>query len=184
MKKKKSPIGFVIILLVVVTGAVLLVKHFHIKGFQIVRQDVLYVSGQPRGMDYTRLLYKYHIAAIVNLRSPAEHREKNWYNEEITWVRSNGVKYIEMPLDRNINSPGHFPDANMREQFLAIMADKTNLPALLHDSSGEGRAAMMAVVWLAKGRQMSVEQILAVAEQIKNKPLAEPETGFIRSLFK
>jgi protein tyrosine/serine phosphatase len=183
MKKKHSLNGLIIALLVII-AAILLVKHFHIKNFNTVEPEVLYTSGQPRGMDYTRLLYKYHIATIINLRSPAEHREMNWYTEEITWVRSNGVKYIEMPLGRDINSPSHFPDANVQEQFLAIMADKTNLPVLVHDSSGEDRVAMLAAVWLAKGQQMSAEQVLAVAEQIKNKPLAEPQTRFIRSLSK
>jgi protein tyrosine/serine phosphatase len=183
MKKKRSPNSLIIALLAI-AAAILLVRHFHIKNFNIVEPEVLYTSGQPRGMDYTRLLYKYHIATIINLRSPAEHREQNWYNEEITWVRSNGVKYIELPLDRNVNSPGYFPDANMQQQFLAIMADKKNLPVLIHDGKGESRPAILATVWLAEGRQLPVEQILAVAKRIKNKPLAEPEIRFIRSLFK
>jgi protein tyrosine/serine phosphatase len=181
MKKKHSPNNLIIILLVT-AAAILLVRHFHIKNFNVIEPEVLYTSGQPRGMDYTRLLYKYHIATIINLRSPAEHREQNWYNEEITWVHSNGVKYIEMPLDRNMGNPGYFPDANMQQQFLTIMADKKNLPVLVHDSKGESRTAMLAAVWLAKGQHLPVEQTLAVAEQIKNKPLAEPETRFIRSL--
>lgn len=184
MEKKRSPVSLIIIALLATAAAILLVRHFHIKNFNTVKPEVLYTSGQPRGMDYTRLLYKYHIATIINLRSPAEHRERNWYTEEITWVRSNGVKYIEMPLGRDINSPSHFPDANIQEQFLAIMADKTNLPVLVHDSSGEDRTAMLVAVWLAKGQHLSVEQVLAVAEQIKNKPLAEPQTRFIRSLSK
>jgi hypothetical protein len=64
------------------------------------------------------------------------------------------------------------------------MADKNYLPVLLHDGSGKSRAAMLASVWLAKDQKLSIEQVLAVAEQIKNEPLAESETGFIHSLFK
>jgi hypothetical protein len=33
--------------------------------------------------------------------------------------------YLRDNLEDN---PGHFPDANVQEQFLAIIADKTNLP--------------------------------------------------------
>jgi protein tyrosine/serine phosphatase len=183
-KKKKQSLAALYIILVAIAATIFLVRHFHIKNFHIIEPDVLYTSGQPRGMDYTRLLYRYHIASIINLRSPAEHRERNWYNEEITWVRSNSVKYFEMPLDKNPDSPGQFPDANMQERFLAIMADKESIPVLIHDSSGESRAAMLAAVWLAKDQKLSIEQVLAVAEQIKNEPLAEPETGFIHSLFK
>jgi protein tyrosine/serine phosphatase len=182
-KKKQSPASLYVIL-VAIAAIILLVRHFHIKNFHIIEPDVVYTSGQPIGMDYIRLLYKYHIATIINLRSPSEHRERNWYNEEIIWVRSNGVKYFEMPLDKNLESPGQFPDANMQEQFLAIMTGKENIPVLIHDSSGKSRAAMLAAVWLAKGQKLSIEQVLAVAEQIKNEPLAESETGFIHSLFK
>ncbi len=163
-------------------ACVLMVKHFHIKNFNVISPGALYTSGQPRGMDYTRLLYKYHIATIVNLRSPAEHRERNWHNEEITWVRSNGVKYIEMPLDRDINVLGHFPDANMQEQFLAIMADRGNLPVLIHDSSGESRSAMLAAVWLIKGERLPSQQVIDTASGIKSAHLAEPEKQFINTL--
>jgi len=135
-------------------------------------------------MDYTRLLYKYHISTIINLRSPAEHREQNWYNEEMTWVHNNGVKYIEMPLDRNANDPAHFPDADMQQQFLAIMADKTNLPVLVHDSSGESRVAMLSAVWLAKGCRLPAQQVIETASEIKKSPLADLEKQFINGLAK
>ena len=151
MRKKKKPLQLLITAAILITAAVILVQSFCIKNFRVVQPSLLYTSAQPKGMDYNRLLYKYHIATIINLRSPAEHREQNWYNEEITWVRSNSVKYFEMPLDRDISVPSHFPDAKMQEQFLAIMADKANLPVLVHDSSGESRVAMLAAVWLAKG---------------------------------
>lgn len=180
--KKKNPIRVLVIILLFAVAAILLVRHFQIKNFNVINPGILYTSGQPRGMDYTRLLYKYHIATIINLRSPAEHRERNWYNEEITWVRSNGVKYFEMPLDRNIDSPAHYPDANTQGQFLAIMADKENLPVLVHDSSGESRAAILAAVWLIKSEQLPVQQVIDIASGIKSAPLSKPEKHFITTL--
>jgi protein tyrosine/serine phosphatase len=182
--KKKSPLRTIITIAIIAAGIVMLVRHFKIADFNIIKPGVLYTSGQPRGMDYTRLLYKYHISTIINLRSPAEHREQNWFNEEITWVRTNGVKYIEMPLDRNIDSPSHFPDANMQEQFLVIMADKENLPVLVHDGRGEDRVAILAAVWLAKNQNCPIEQVLAETEKIKNSRLVESEKNFINNLSK
>ena len=182
--KKKSPLRAIITIAIIAGAAVLLVRSFQIPHLNCISPGVLYTSAQPRGMDYTRLLYKYHIGTIINLRSPAEHREQNWYNEEMTWVRSNGVKYVEMPLDKKVDSPAHFPDANMQKQFLDIMADRENLPVLIHDGKGEARVAMLAAVWLAKGRQDTVEQILAKAVEIKDEPLAEQEIKFLQGLFK
>jgi protein tyrosine/serine phosphatase len=182
--KKKNPLHIILTILLIVIGTILLVRHFHIKNFHIICPDVLYTSGQPRGMDYYRLLYKYHIATIINLRSPAEHREKNWHNEEITWVRSNGIKYIEMPLERDINGPGHFPDANTQEQFLAIMADKENLPVLIHDGSGENRVAALTAVWLLKSEQLPVQKVIEIFSRINATPPKEPQIQFINSLIK
>lgn len=179
MKKKKSPIGFIIFLLVVVAGAVILVKHFHIKGFQIAKRDVLYVSGQPRGMDYTRLLYKYHIATIVNVRSSTEHRERNWHNEEVIWTRNSGIKYIEMPIDKN----NCFPDQQTIDRFFSIMSDKTNLPVLLHGSGDDERVAMLTAVWLKKNQKCTVEEITSLVQKIVDRrELTDAETEYLHSL--
>jgi protein tyrosine/serine phosphatase len=182
--KKKNPLRTIITIAIIAGAIVMLVKNFRIPDFNCISPGILYTSAQPRGMDYTRLLYKYHIGTIINLRSPAEHREQNWYSEEMTWVRSNGVKYFELPLDRNVNDPAHFPDANMQQKFLAIMADKENLPVLVHDGKGEGRVAMLAAVWLAKNQQYTPEQVLVDAAKIKCGQLTEREINFIRGLFK
>jgi len=139
---------------------------------------VLYTSGQPRGMDYTRLLYKYHIGTIVNVRSASEHREKNWYNEEITWVRNNGVNYFELPIEKN----NYLPDKQTQDQFLAIMADKANLPVLLHDSNGRKRVPILAAVWAVKARGYTVAEAIELVRGIKEQPLLEAESKFITQL--
>jgi protein tyrosine/serine phosphatase len=177
-KKKQSPVALYIILLVT-AAVILLVRHFHIKNFHIIEPEVLYNSGQPRGMDYTRLLYKYHIATIVNVRSASEHREKNWYNEEVTWARNNGVKYIELPIEK-VN---YFPNKETQDQFLAIIADKNNLPVLLHGSGGEKRVPMLTAVWLIKTKGYTVEETLKVVEEINDdRKVTEAETDFITRL--
>ena len=102
----------------------------------------------------------------------------------MTWIHSNGVKYFELPLERNVNDPAHFPDANMQQKFLDIMANKENLPVLVHDGKGEGRVAIFTAVWLAKDRQDTLEHVLADAAKIKCGQLTEQETNFIRGLFK
>lgn len=180
-KKKRSPSGLIIALLITAT-VILLVRHFHIKNFNVVEPEVLYTSGQPRGMDYTRLLYKYHIATIVNVRCASEHREKNWYNEELTWVKNNGVAYRELPIDRSINRKDYFPNKPTQQEFLKIMSDKTNLPVLLHDGAGRKRVSMLASVWLRKARGYSVEDVVRFVEKIKDQPVTKAEREFIESL--
>jgi protein tyrosine/serine phosphatase len=167
--------------LLVVAVVVLLVRHFHIENFKIVRPGVLYTSGQPRGMDYTRLLYRYHIATIVNVRTSSEHRDRNWRNEELVWVRNNGVNYVELPFEKR----NPIPDANTQEQFLAVMADNSNLPVLLHGSGDDGRVAMLTAVWLIKAQGYNLEKTLAeVKKIIDDREPTEDETTFIKNLTK
>ena len=70
----------------------------------------------------------------------------------------------------------------MQQQFLTIMADKTNLPVLLHDSSGKERVSMLASVWLRKTRGYSVEDTVRFVEKIKDQPVTTAEREFIESL--
>jgi protein tyrosine/serine phosphatase len=184
MKKNKQSWHLLVIIAVVVIVVTALVQHFHIKNFCVVKEHILYTSGQPRRMDYTRLLYKYHIGTIVNLRTAAEHREKNWYNEEIAWVRNNGVKYFELPVDRSISRADYFPDRATQQRFLDIMRDKNNLPVLLHGSSGRKRVSMLAAVWLIKNQGFSTEQTVKLVERIKASAITGAEREFIESLRK
>jgi len=177
-KNKKQSLAALWIILIAV-AAIFLVRHFHIKNFHIIEPEVLYTSGQPRRMDYTRILYKYHIATIVNVRSASEHREKNWHNEEITWVRNNGVNYIELPIEK----ANYFPNKETQDQFLAIMADKNNLPVLLHGSGGEKRVPMLTAVWLIKAGGYTVEKAAEVVDEINNdREITEAERECIKQL--
>jgi protein tyrosine/serine phosphatase len=183
MKKKKNSFVPWFWLAVIIIAAVCLVRHFHIKNFQTIKQDILYTSGQPRGMDYTRLLYKYHIATIVNVRGANEHREQNWYNEEITWIKSNGVKYVELPIEKHGQTQG-IPDAETLAKFLAIMSESGNLPVLVHGSSGTKREIYLAAAWMLKAGGLTLEQTIERVKQINNEPLTPRETEFLQSLTK
>jgi len=181
MKEKKSLSKSLIIAGLITAAIVLLVKHFHIMDFYIVKDEVLYVSGQPRGMDYTRLLYKYHIATIVNVRLVSEHRDHNWYNEEITWVRENGVNYIELPIEKT----NCLPNKVAQEKFLALMSDKKNIPVLLHGSRSDKRVAMLTAVWLRKAQGYTTEEAIGQVKRIiDDRKLTESEVRFIRDLAK
>jgi protein tyrosine phosphatase (PTP) superfamily phosphohydrolase (DUF442 family) len=183
MRKEKNPFLGWFWLTVIILSVVGLVRHFHIKNFQVVKPGVLYTSGQPRGMDYTRLLYKYHIAAFVNLRCVDEHRDQNWHNEEIVWMKSNGVKYLELPIEKNAPGDG-IPNTQDSQKFLDIMSQNSNLPVLLHDNSGKKRVAYLAAVWMLKSGDFNLQQTIEKVQQIKKEPLTDKETAFLQSIGK
>jgi len=181
MIKKKQPLRGVIIILLIIAAAMLLFDHFHINHFRAVEPGVFYTSGQPGGMDYTRLFYSYHVATIVNIRPASEHRDENWHNEEIIYTRNNGINYIEMPIEKT----SYFPDRQTQEQFLALMADKNKLPVLLHGGRNDKRVAMLVAVWMVKTQKFSVEQTLKEVHRIlEDRQPTRDEIKFIENLSK
>ena len=182
MKKSGQSWRLLFITVAITIAVIGLVRHFHIKNFCVIKEHVLYTSGQPRGMDYTRLLYKYHIAAFVNVRTETEHRERNWYSEEEIWVRNNGVRFYELPVDRSVSRADYFPDRATQERFLDVMRDKNNLPVLLHGSSGRKRVSMLTAVWLIKAQGFSTSEAIEVVERIKASAVTGAERKFIEGL--
>ncbi len=181
MAKNKNPLAGPVIIIVLTVITIGLVRHFHIKNFNTVVPGVLYTSGQPRNMDYTRLLYKYHIASFVNVRMSSEHREDNWYSQELNWMKDNAAKYIELPIERTDKSR-QFPDQATQRKFLGLMKGKENLPVLLHGNSGRKRVSMLAAVWLIKSQKLSIDETVRIAEKIKGKKLTKLEKEFIKNL--
>ena len=182
-KQTKKDITKFIILVVVVLTIHGMIRHFHINHFRTIVPGELYTSGQPRGMDYTRLVYKYHIATIVNVRESAEHRETNWYNEEKTKVRDLGVQYIEIPIQKRGESNG-FPTEADQVQFRKLMSDVNNQPILLHGSAGELRVGRLAAVWLVRNKGYSAEEAMKVMKKIKGGALSEEEIKYVEDLAK
>jgi protein tyrosine/serine phosphatase len=180
-KKKPSIVKKILVIVLIAVSVYLLVKHFHIKGFRTIEPAILYTSGQPRGMDYTRLRYKYHITTIVNIRTITEHKEDNWHSEEIVASRNNGFNYIEMPIERN----NYFPNNQMQDAFFSIMKDKNNLPVLLHGSGDDKRVAMLVAAWLEKTKGYSIEETVRVIKKIiDDRELTNEEISFINNLTK
>jgi len=178
---KKRPISSIIYSAIIIGVIVLVVRHFHIQDFCVIDPDTLYTSGQPRGMDYMRLLYKYHISTIVNVRLASEHRERNWHNEELTWTKENAVKYIELPIGKQ----DYFPDNQVQSNFISLMSNRENLPVLVHGSGDDKRVAMLTAAWLRKGQGLSAEDtIRQIKKIIDDRPLTEQEIDFITNLVK
>jgi len=182
MSKKKQSLNRLIIISLIIAAAIyLLVHHFHINDFRVIEPTVLYTSGQPQGMDYPRLLYKYHITTIVNIRPPSEHKDHNWYTEEIVWTRNNGVSYIEMPIEKS----SYFPDEQTQDNFIAIMANKDNLPVLLHGGRNDERVALLVAAWLRKSQGYTAEHTAnTIKKIIEDRELTEGEITFINHLAK
>jgi hypothetical protein len=175
----KKYLGLILRILLVGFVFFLLFQHFYIKDFRILVPDILYVTGQPRGMDYMRLHYKYHIATIVNVRSATEHLEKNWRNEELLWTKEHAVRYFEIPIDKK----NYFPDTEQQNTFLAIMSNKEYQPILLHGYGDDKRVAMLTAVWFRKKLGYTADDtLIRIKKIIDDRPLTQQEIDFVNTI--
>ena len=63
------------------------------------------------------------------------------------------------------------------------MADKENLPVLLHGSSGKKRAPLLTAVWLIKAQGYTLEKTIQTVEKVNGeRKLNEQERKFISQL--
>jgi len=108
--------------------------------------------------------------------------EENWYNEEISWVRENGVKYFELPMERK-DRKRRVPDEATQKKFLEIMSRQENLPVLVHGSSGRKRVSTLAATWLIKEKGYTYDQALEAVENIRGEEPSDPEKEFLRGLY-
>jgi hypothetical protein len=175
----KKYIGLLLRIALIIAIVILLVRHFHIRDFRVIVPDVLYVAGQPSGMDYMRLHYKYHIATIVNVRAATEHLDRNWRNEELLWTKEHAVQYFEIPLDKK----NYFPDTEQQKAFLAVMNNREYQPILLHGSGDDERVAMLTAVWFRKKLGYTAQDTMTRVKKIVNdRPLTQQEIDFITTL--
>lgn len=96
-------------------------------------------------------------------------------------MKHKGVNYIELPMEKNISAED-IPDAVDSQKFLEIMNQSSNLPVLLHDSTGRKRVAYLAAIWMLKSGKFNYQQTFEKIKQIRGKSLTERETAFLQSI--
>jgi len=138
--------------------AILLVGGFYyyfiqksLPNFATVRQGVLYRSGQPRGLglDFVKL---YGIRTLINLRKP----DSKGTPEEKSFAAKNGLRFYNF----SIGSTAAEIDETV-QRFLAIVADKSHWPILVHCSRGKERSGVLSAIYRIEYDRWSNEDALA-----------------------
>lgn len=109
-----------------------LLPHYH-----VVREGVLYRSGQPRGIGLNWIRHE-GIRTIVNLR----HANSRGNAEEEAFSKANNIRFVNIP----VGDEG-FDLRKSTDLFLEIAGDSSNWPILVHCSRGKERAGLMSAVY-------------------------------------
>lgn len=149
-KKRTLLITVALILLGLIGGRTYYFFQREIPRFRAVKENVLYRSGQCRGIGLDYIKYK-GIKTIINLRSPY----KSGSLKEKEFAKANGITYISDTIGTNMNEM--YKGAAL---FLKVMSDPKNLPVLVHCSRGKERSGVMSAVYLIEKEGWSRKEVL------------------------
>jgi len=137
MKRRKKLITALTVIILMAGGAYYYFIQVALPNFRTTREGVLYRSGQPRGLglEFVKL---YGIRTLVNLRKP----NSKGTAEEKAFAAENGLNFYNF----SIGSSTAEIDKTVK-RFLAIVADKSNWPILVHCSRGKERSGVLSAIY-------------------------------------
>jgi protein tyrosine/serine phosphatase len=127
------------------------------RNFRVVREGVLYRSGQMQVAGLRRIVHDYGIKTVISLRdgdSTADKAEEAFCNkEEITFVR--------LPPQGWGDGSGIAPAEENVRAFREVVADPRNHPVLVHCFAGTHRTGAYCAIYRMEFEGWSNERALA-----------------------
>ena len=135
------------------------------RNFRVVREGVLYRSGQTTLAGLERLVHDYGFRTIVSLRdsysggTPPDAREETYCQKmDILYVRIS-PHHWEAPPGAAPGTPA--PVEEGVRKFLAVMADRRNYPVLVHCCAGIHRTGAYCAIYRMESEGWSNEAAIA-----------------------
>jgi|SRR5581483_8815413 len=139
-----------LLLLLVIVGGPLLYssqREAYLRNFHVVKQGVLYRSGQLSLPGLKRILHDHGIKTIVTLRGPYGDDDPVPDLDEENYCRKQGYFYYRLSPKPWWDDDGTSPaDANVR-QFVDVLRDPVHHPVLVHCFAGMHRTGAFCAVY-------------------------------------
>jgi protein tyrosine phosphatase (PTP) superfamily phosphohydrolase (DUF442 family) len=155
-----------------------LVYVYNPLNFHVVKEGVLYRSGQPGGDDLERIAREHGIRSVINLRgaNPGEP----WYEEEIAASRRLGLERVEISM-----SAERLPH---REELSALLDAFRELPRpmLVHCDGGADRSGEAVAIFALEHLKWSrSEALLQLRPSYGHNPERYPaKTYFVERVWR
>jgi tyrosine-protein phosphatase SIW14 len=132
-----------------------------VRNFRVVREGILYRSGQFKISGLERMIFEYDIRTVVNLRGSTAGRPTADDRAEEEFCRKHNLRYVTIH-PRHWEGPQgtETADIGVRE-FVDLMADPKNHPVLVHCFAGIHRSGAYCAVYRMEFEGWTNEQALA-----------------------
>ncbi|MFT3881004.1 MAG: tyrosine-protein phosphatase [Gemmatales bacterium] len=139
----------------------------------VVKQGVLYRSGQLTRKGLERVIYENNIGTVVNLRSPDAHKtdKSDSWEEELCY--KSFVRFVSIPF-RPVEHPKNLSMAESHEiiegaaeRFLEVLSDPVSYPRpiLVHCLAGVHRTGLMVALFRMEKDGWTKEQAIEEMKQ-------------------
>jgi protein tyrosine/serine phosphatase len=118
------------------------------RNFRIVREDVLYRSGQMTLDGLKRAIHEYGIRTIVSLRDARIEGDPAPDAREEEYCHKLGIKYVRIPPRPWEGAPGETPPVEKGvKRFLEVMDHARTYPVLVHCCAGTHRTGAYCAIY-------------------------------------
>lgn len=147
---RKLQVVFSLVILGVLIGGPLAYLQYHrrnLRNFHVVREGVLYRSGQLSVDGLRRLVHEYGIKTVLTLRFPKEPGMPPPDLKEELFCKQAGLRHFRISSLPWYASVGPIPAQKNVDKFLRIVNDPANHPVLVHCFAGMHRAGTYCAVY-------------------------------------
>jgi protein tyrosine/serine phosphatase len=133
------------VVVVLIAGPAVLAVHdqYQMRNFRVVREGVLYRSGQMTRAGLERAVHDYGIRTVICLRdglTAADQAEEKYCEKE-------GIRFVRIPPSSWGDVGGVVPAEEGLRKFRALLADPKNHPVLVHCFAGVHRTGAYAAIY-------------------------------------
>jgi tyrosine-protein phosphatase SIW14 len=143
-RHKQTCVGAAIVIALIV-GPVAFALHLQAqaRNFRVVRQGVLYRSGQMTPSGLRRTFFDYGIKTVICLRDGTRPEDQ----EEEAFCNSEEINYVRIPPNAWGDLFGAPPAEEGVRKFRDVMSNPSNYPVLLHCLAGIHRTGIFTAIY-------------------------------------
>ncbi len=134
---------FIVIILIAAPVAFAVHQQNQMRNFRVVKDGVLYRSGQMSPEGLKRVVHDYGIKTIISLRD--NNRPTDLAEEE--YCAKEEIKFLRLPPRQWWAQTGLAPVEENVAAFREVMADPANYPVLVHCFAGVHRTGAFCAVY-------------------------------------
>ena len=153
------------------------------RSFAVVKEGVLYRSGQVTLFGLKNLLHEYRIRTVVTLRGATVEGEPDPDQAEADFCNAEEINYVRLPPAHWESAEGPPPVEPNVARFRAVMSDPANYPVLIHCFAGIHRTGAYCAIYRMEFDRWTNDQAIdeLMAHGYYNLPKEEDIRGYLRN---